>query len=94
MSQVLAEIHKLNRVERWLYSGLHNLDFPFLYNRRPLWDVVMITLSLGGLSLSAIGLLLGIRRVRRGTKRLVQSATLPHGGETPYQAPATRSEAM
>jgi len=93
MSQVLAEIHKLNRVERWLYNGLHNLDFPFLYNRRPLWDIVMITLSLGGLGLSAIGLLLGIRRVRRGTKRLVQSATLPRGGETPYQAPATRGEA-
>jgi uncharacterized iron-regulated membrane protein len=93
MSQVLAEIHKLNRVERWLYSGLHNLDFPFLYNRRPLWDIVMIALSLGGLSLSAIGLLLGIRRVRRGTKRLVSAATLPDRGDTPYRAPATRGEA-
>ena len=29
MSQVLAEIHRLNRVERWLYNGLHSLDFGF-----------------------------------------------------------------
>ena len=75
MSQVLAEIHRLNRVERWLYNGLHSLDFAFWYNRRPLWDIGMITLSLGGLGLSAIGLVLGIRRGWRATARL--AATLP-----------------
>ena len=31
-----------SRVNRWLYHGLHSLDFPFLYYRRPLWDIVMI----------------------------------------------------
>ena len=86
MSQVLAEIHRLNRVERWLYSGLHNLDFPFLYNHRPLWDISMITLSLGGLSVSAIGLLLGFRRVRRGSSRLVHVALPRPGGEPSYEA--------
>jgi hypothetical protein len=25
-------------VERWLTRGLHSLDFPSLYNNRPLWD--------------------------------------------------------
>src|SRR4029077_7505426 len=74
MRQVLAEIHRLNRVERWLYNGLHSLDFPFWYNKRPLWDIGMITLSLGGLTLSAIGLVLGIRRVRRGASRVVHGA--------------------
>ena len=94
MSQVLAEIHRLNRVERWLYNGLHSLDFGFWYDRRPLWDIGMITLSLGGLTLSAIGMVLGIRRVRRGTSRLVHAATtLPQRGEAPYRAPATRGEA-
>jgi len=34
-----------------------------------LWDISMIALSLGGLSVTAIGLLLGVRRVRRGTSR-------------------------
>src|SRR4029450_5129932 len=77
MSQVLAEIHRLNRVERWLYNGLHSLDFAFWYNTRPLWDIGMITLSLGGLSVSTIGLLLGVRRVRRGSSRLVRAGVLP-----------------
>ena len=44
MSQVLAQIHRLNRVERWLYNGLHSLDFSFWYDRRPLWDIGMIAL--------------------------------------------------
>ncbi len=92
MSQVLAEIHRLNRVERWLYNGLHSLDFSFWYDRRPLWDIGMITLSLGGLTLSAIGLVLGIRRVRKGTARVVHGVTVP-GGQPSYRAPATRGEA-
>jgi hypothetical protein len=44
-----------SRLERWLYYGLHDLDFPFLYHKRPLWDVTVILLSLGGLILSFTG---------------------------------------
>ena len=44
---------RLTRLNRWLYHGLHSLDFPFLYYRRPLWDIVVIVLSLGGIVLSA-----------------------------------------
>jgi hypothetical protein len=51
------------RLNRWLYHALHSLDFPFLYSRRPLWDVVVIALSLGGLALSATTLLPGWRRL-------------------------------
>jgi hypothetical protein len=65
-SQILSTIPKLARVERWLYNGLHSLDFSFWYNRRPLWDVGMITLCLGGLFSSAIGLFLGVKRLGRG----------------------------
>jgi hypothetical protein len=68
VSQVLAEIHRLNRVERWLYNGLHSLDFAFWYNSR-LWDVGMIALCLGGFASSGLGLLLGIRRIRRAASR-------------------------
>ena len=50
--------------ERWLYNGLHSLDFAWMISRRPLWDIVLIVLSLGGLASSAIGLLLGWRRIR------------------------------
>lgn len=67
-SQPLALIHRLNRVERWLYNGLHSLDFRFWYDSIA-WDVAMIFLLLGGLASSAIGLFLGIARMRRGAKR-------------------------
>ena len=44
-----------SRIERWLYTGLHDFDFHALYERRPLWDVVVIMLSLGGLALALAG---------------------------------------
>jgi uncharacterized iron-regulated membrane protein len=65
MSRVVAEVHRLSRLERWLYSGLHDLDFSFWYERRPLWDIAVVTLLLGGLASSGIGLFLGIKRIWR-----------------------------
>lgn len=72
MSQLLASVHRLNRVERWLYNGLHSLDFAFWYNS-PAWDVGVIVLSLGGLSTSAMGLYLGLKRLRRGLRSAVRA---------------------
>ena len=63
--RVLYQNHQNSRRERWLYNGLHSLDFPFWYERRPLWDVAMILLLLGGAALSGIGGFLGIRRLLR-----------------------------
>lgn len=57
------------RLERWLYHGLHSLDFPFLYDRRPLWDIVLIVLSVGGTVLSVTTLLPAWRRLRRHARR-------------------------
>lgn len=91
MSQVLAQIHRWNRVERWLYSGLHNLDFAFLYDRRPLWDIGMIALCLGGLASSGIGLVMGVRRVRRAASRTTKlwvpapQAEAPRATESPVR---------
>lgn len=65
LGQLVATVHRLRRVERWLYNGLHSLDFGFWYSRRPLWDVGMILLSLGALATSAIGFWLGLKRLRR-----------------------------
>ena len=77
MSQLVGRVHRLDRAERWLYNGLHSLDFSFWYYRRPLWDVGMILLSLGGLTTSAIGLCLGFKRVIRGLRGVVTPATQP-----------------
>jgi hypothetical protein len=61
-----------SRMERWLYTGLHDLDFQALYQRRPLWDLVVILLSLGGLALSVTGVVAAWRWV-------AQQAGLPAG---------------
>jgi hypothetical protein len=54
-----------SRINRWLYHGFHSFDFPFLYYRRPLWDVVVLVLSAGGLLLAATTLTASWRRVKR-----------------------------
>lgn len=63
--QIVHHVDRATRARRWLYRGLHSLDFPFLYFRRPLWDIVVIALSIGGLVLSTTTLLPGWRRVMR-----------------------------
>ena len=67
----LIRMQRMNRLNRWLYKGLHDLDLPFLYYRRPLWDVVIVGLSLGGLLLSVTTLLPAYRRLRRHVNRIV-----------------------
>lgn len=52
-------------VNRWLYHGLHSLDFPWLYGYRPLWDVVVITFMLGGTALCVTSLILAWRVLGR-----------------------------
>jgi hypothetical protein len=59
-----------SRLERWLYNGLHSLDFPGLYDRRPLWDIVVVALSIGGLVLSATTVIPALRRLRRHVRRI------------------------
>ena len=85
MSQVVAEVHRLNRLERWLYSGLHNFDFQFLYAHRPLWDIVMLVLCLGGLASSGIGAYLGINRMRRSAARGLHAWGKPAGRPAPAE---------
>ena len=61
---------RLTRANRWLYRALHGLDFPSLYTRRPLWDAIVIGLSLGGIFLSATSVSQGWRRLRRHARRV------------------------
>jgi len=52
-------------VNRWLYHGLHSINFPWLYNYRPAWDVVVLTLMLGGTWLCVTSVIIGFQLVRR-----------------------------
>jgi hypothetical protein len=62
--QVLDRSTRWNRVYRWLYNGLHSWDIQWLWEHRPLWDIAVISFSLGGLMLSIVGVIAGWRRLR------------------------------
>jgi hypothetical protein len=86
------------RLRRWLYQGLHSLDFPSLYYKRPLWDIVVIVLSIGGLALSATTLVPAWRRLRRNVRLATswshQAPGTTHQAPGPkHQAPSTRHQA-
>jgi hypothetical protein len=66
----------VSRLRRWLYQGLHSLDFPFLYFHRPLWDIAVIVLSIGGTVLSFTTMLPAWRRLKRHGRAL--AAWRPH----------------
>ena len=72
--QLSTSVHRLDRVERWIYHGFHSLDFGFWYYNRPIWDIAVIVLSLGGLATCTIGLYVGIRRLWRNRKSASRTA--------------------
>jgi len=61
--QVLGRLTATDRVARWLYSGLHSLDFRPLFPVRPLWDLVVILLCLVGAAFSVTSVWIGWRRL-------------------------------
>jgi len=72
---VLAEVQG-SRTERWLYQGLHSLDFPWLYRIPWAWSLVIIGLSLGGVALSATSVIVGWRYLRGNARPSVEPARL------------------
>lgn len=71
-ARLLSLIHRYSRIERWLYNGLHSLDFAFWYHKRPLWDLVLLFLLTGGLVSSLLASWLGfghlVQDLRRATR--------------------------
>ncbi|MER8614515.1 PepSY domain-containing protein [Mesorhizobium sp. M1136] len=63
-SRVIEVMDGSRRTYRWLYFGLHTLDFPFLSNNA-IWKPLMLTLLAGGFAFSVTGVLIGWRRLRR-----------------------------
>ena len=70
---IVRKEERLTRINRWIYRGLHSFDFPVLYYHRPLWDIVVIVLSLGGMVLSASTMLPAWRRVKRRVRAIVRA---------------------
>jgi len=74
-SELLSLIHRNSRIERWLYSGLHSLDFAFWYHQRPLWDLGVLILLAGGLGVSFIGLYCGVKRLKNDIMFILKKIT-------------------
>ena len=68
-------------MDRWLYHGLHSLNFPWLYNHRPLWDIVVISFMIGGTTLCVTSLILAWRVLGRKLRAL-----LPTGAGAPVMS--------
>ena len=71
MSELVGRAHRRERLQRWIYHGFHSLDFSFWYYNRPLWDIGIVGLSLGGATLSLIGIVIAWKRVSRAVARIM-----------------------
>ncbi|MET3494652.1 PepSY domain-containing protein [Variovorax boronicumulans] len=63
--QVAGSNDSNSRLRRWLFNAAHSLDFPWLIQHRPAWDIVVWLLSIVGTVASASGVVIGWRRLRR-----------------------------
>jgi hypothetical protein len=61
--EVLGRTDSGRRASRWLFAMLHSWDWLPLLERRPLWDLLLVALSLGGAALSLTGVVIGWRRL-------------------------------
>ena len=63
--EILMRLDRSGRLNRWLFSGPHRLDFAILTRHRPAWDLVLWTLNGLGAGVALTGIVLGWRRLRR-----------------------------
>ena len=61
---VVRSNESTTRLRRWLYQGLHSLDFPGFYQAAWAWYPVMVLLGLGGTALSLTSVIVGWRYLR------------------------------
>ena len=81
VGRVVATYNSRQWVSRWVYHGLHSFDFPWLYNYRPAWDIVVIAFMLGGTTLGVTSLILAWRVLGRQVRRLVARSSDAVPGE-------------
>jgi hypothetical protein len=60
-----TKLDSYRRTSRWLFTFLHSWDWLPLLERRPLWDGLMISFSVGGFLLSMTGIIIGMKRLQR-----------------------------
>ena len=63
--RVLGRVDAANRLHRWVFNGLHRLDFPPLGALPALREGLITVLCLLGAALATSGCVMGVRRLRR-----------------------------
>ncbi len=64
--EIISIMDSGRRTYRWLFNGLHSLDFPSLISRPALWYCVILSLLGLGTLFSFTGAIVGIRRLLKG----------------------------
>jgi uncharacterized iron-regulated membrane protein len=62
---LVQHVDRNGRWYRWLFGGLHRVDFARWVRARPVWDIVVLILMMGGLSLAVAGAYLAAARARK-----------------------------
>jgi uncharacterized iron-regulated membrane protein len=75
--EVLGKVDSHRRASRWLFAFLHSWDWLPLLNRRPLWDAVLLLMSIGGFLISMTGIVIGWRRLT-GCRKQGSPCRTPH----------------
>jgi hypothetical protein len=69
---LLQRADATGRWRRWVFSGLHRLDFTAWMRLAPFRDILMWLTMLGGLAVSVTGVYLGVRRIRSDVTMLLR----------------------
>ena len=83
--EVVGMMTAEDRAGRWAFNFLHDFDLPILLHSRPSWDLLIWTLSAGGLVISLSALVIGWRRLKR--KALAVRIWARHLRRRPNPAP-------
>jgi uncharacterized iron-regulated membrane protein len=67
--EIVRKLDPQARGYRWLFEGVHRIDFTQAIRSRPLWDLLMLSLLLGATVVCATGLYSALRRVLRRSER-------------------------
>jgi hypothetical protein len=76
---LLRSLNSNDRAYRWLFGGLHRLDFASWIRARPIWDVLVLGLMTGALSLVVTGAYLAVGRARVDVVSLLSLLTKRDG---------------
>ncbi|MGJ7607107.1 PepSY domain-containing protein [Variovorax sp. LT1R20] len=85
---VIGRSDDMRRLSRWLFAMLHSWDWLPLLDHRPVWDVLLVALSLGGALLSLTGVVIGWRRLGRKLRASAKKAPASVRPAAPSRRPA------